>query len=521
MLKVIVFIVAGGFFLPRPAPAQFLDEIGMTLLWATTTNLNGTGIRVAHPEDGADAQDAQAWEVDPAQVGQPASRFTYASAAGSVNIFPNALGTNSYHGVYAGQKFYGIPYGSATNVAHVDNFESHFFYNDYIASNQVALNDAVVNQSYSFGVLFATDQQQVDSRFDDYAAKFKTLFISAADNGDGVHAPATCYNGIGVGAYHGFSSIGPTIDNGRCKPDLCAPDYVTSFSTPQVAGAAAVLLQAALRGDGGNDTNSAADIRTLKALLLNGAVKPAGWTNGSATPLDARYGAGIVNVFNSYRQLIGGKQSYSVSNLISAGGPHPPAGGTGTVPVLNGWDFNTNTSSSDITSRDGVNHYYFNATNSPDNYLCTATLVWNRQLSQTNINHLALFLYNCADSNLVAFSASPVDNVEHLCVPRLAPGRYDLQVWKAGSPGMVSAAEPYALAFAFTQTALTAVRSGGNLWLKWPAYPAGLRVEAGTDLTTTNGWDTGALPLPAYTNGQNVIQLQAGATAQFFRLRQP
>ena len=123
-----------------------------------------------------------------------------------------------------------------------------------------------------------------------------------------VNPPATCYNGIGVGAYGGSSSIGPTLDNGRAKPDITAPGLrTTSFSTPQVAGAAAVLMQAGLRGDGGGDTNSAADIRTVKALLLNGAIKPADWTNHAASPLDTRYGAGVLNVFNSYKQLAGGK----------------------------------------------------------------------------------------------------------------------------------------------------------------------------------------------------------------------
>ena len=66
-------------------------------------------------------------------------------------------------------------------------------------------------------------------------------------------------------------------------------------------------MQAALRGDGGSDTNSAADMRTIKALLLNGAIKPADWTNNPPSPLDTRYGAGVLNVFNSYEQLAGGK----------------------------------------------------------------------------------------------------------------------------------------------------------------------------------------------------------------------
>src|SRR5204862_3877198 len=98
-------------------------------------------------------------------------------------------------------------------------------------------------------------------------------------NGGSVQSPSTAYNGISVGAFGGSSSVGPTL-NGRCKPDLTAPEGLTSFSTPQVAGAAAILLQAAARGDGGSgSTTDLSDIRMVKALLLNAAQKPAAWTN--------------------------------------------------------------------------------------------------------------------------------------------------------------------------------------------------------------------------------------------------
>jgi len=103
---------------------------------------------------------------------------------------------------------------------------------------------------------------------------------------------------------------------------------VTSISTPQVAGAAADLMQAALRGDGGSNTNAAFDMRTIKALLLNGAVKPLGWTNSNSSPLDARYGAGVVNVFNAYEQLAGGKHGFIASTTVGTGGAHPPTGAT-------------------------------------------------------------------------------------------------------------------------------------------------------------------------------------------------
>jgi hypothetical protein len=190
--------------------------------------------------------------------------------------------------------------------------------------------------------------------------------------------------------------------------------------------------------------------------------------------------------------------------------------------VLSGWDFNTNTSSTS-PARDHVNHYFFNVSNNVTaaTFTATATLVWNRQQNQTDINNLDLFLYNCANSNLVMCSTSLVDNVEHVFVPKLAAGRYDLQVWKAGGTGIVSTAEPYALAFAFTSPTLALAKAGTNLNLTWPFYPAGFVVEANTNLLLSGGWNTNQLSPPVFTNGQNTLLLNATNAAQFFRLRQP
>ena len=528
----VILLVAAAVFPWGPvARAQSLDIIGVNLLRLATTNLDGAGIRVAQPEANTDANtnDPSAFEVNPAAVGQPAGLFTFASGAGSATSFPNAVGNESSHADQVGGNFYGIPNGVATNVAQVDNWDADYFVNTCIFSNLLVLDDLVVNQSFTFGPLSVADQESVDSAYDDYAAAYGTVFVSAANNLGNyptVCAPGTSYNCISVGAYANGTygnSIGPTTDNGRCKPDITALSGVTSFSTPQVAGAVAVLMQAALRGDGGGDTNAAGDPRVIKAVLLNGAVKPVGWTNGTASPLDARYGAGVLNVFNSYEELAGGKHGYVASRTTDIlGGAHPPDGGTGTVGVLSGWDFNTNSSG---TSSDTVNHYYFNVTNglAGARFVATATLVWNRQQNQTNINHLDLFLYNCANSNLVMCSTSLVDNVEHIFVPQLAPGRYDLQVWKAGGVpvlNIVSAAEPYALAFSFTAPALTLTGAGSNLLARWPVYPAGFGVEAATDLTLQD-WSTNNLPAASVTNSMNTLTLSPTNAMQFFRLRSP
>ncbi len=255
---------------------------------------------------------------------------------------------------------------------------------------------------------------------------------------------------------------------------------------------------------------------------MNGAVKPLDWTNAAPSPLDTRYGAGVLNVLNAYEQLAGGKHGFVQTTTVSLGGAHPPAGATGSVAVLSGWDFNTN--SSGITS-DTVNHYYFNVTNPPvaAAFTATATLVWNRQKNLTGINNLKLFLYNCANSNLVAGSTSLVDNVQHIYVPRLAQARYDLQVWKAGgTPGgsIVSAAEAYALAFQFVPQPVLTFSGGAIPMLTWPVYPAGFELESTTNLISA-AWTTNDLPPPDITNGSNIVLLNATNACQFFRLSTP
>ena len=526
--KTILLTILAALFIQPVSGAEFLDAIGMTVLRATTTNLNGSSVRVGLVE-AAFAGTPPFWEANPGVVGQPTNLFTFFYSASpyttiaSSTVFTNSLGAESVHADYVANNFFGIPGGVATNVFHVNHYEANGFIEYYVVGNRT-FAERIVNQSFTFG----TNDESVNQIYDDYAAAHKVLFVSGAGfPGATTWTPGTIYNGIGVGVYgpnnYYNSSYGPTA-NGRSKPDLCTPaaqDGVTSYSTPQVSGAAALLLQAGARGDGGSDTNSATDIRTLKALLLNGALKPVDWTNSAAAPLHTIYGAGVLNVFNSYRQLAGGKQNYTATNQVSAGGAHPPVVTNGAISVLSGWNFCTN-SSSPSPARDTIHHYFFNVTNSAADlkFKLTATLVWNRQSGQTAINNLGLFLYDAANNNLVLCSTSLVDNVEHIYITNLAAGRYDLQVWKAGGAGIVSAAEPYALAWEIFSERINLIRSGTNTTLTWPVYPAGFALEATTNLLAAN-WSTNGIPPVSITNGLNSIPLNMTNETQFFRLRWP
>jgi hypothetical protein len=498
------FVLAGGRALPSD-----LDTVGATLLQGLVTNLDGSGIAVLQPEAGAGT--ATNWQVDPSVLGQPGAAFTYSASAGSTNRFPNSLGASSGHAGAVAENFHAV----AAGAPRLDNCEANYFYSFVVEPLAAKFADPLANQSFTFGNVSVSSQQAIDWNFDNYASQYNTLFISAANNGGAVSPPGTSYNCIGVGAYGGSSSVGPTIDNGRAKPDLTAPGSSTSFSTPLVTGAAALLQQAGLRGDGG-DTNSAVDMRVTKALLLNGAIKPADWTNQAPSPLDARYGAGVLNVFNSYQQLAAGKHAFSVATFCATNTTPDPAGEGNAINVLSGWDFNTNAS---VAASNGVNHYYFNVTNgvAGSTFTATATLVWNRHLRTVGINNLDLFLYAAGSGALVACSTSLVDNVEHVYLPRLPQGSYDLQVVKNGGV-MISATEPYALAFEFFSTPLNVAASAAGTVLTWPVYPAGFTLQTASGLASPPVWISLTNLVPVVTNGQNCVVLPATDGIQIFRL---
>ncbi|MDB6066173.1 MAG: Fibronectin type domain protein [Pedosphaera sp.] len=497
------------------APASTFDTIGLTLLRNVTLGLDGTDIPVAQVE-----ANTPAWQVNPAANGVALAMtpFTYYASNATTIVFPNPIGAESVHGDHVAAVFYGLPGGVLTNVPQVDNYEAGYFFFTVVPW-LVPVSDPVVNQSFNVTGITAMQQQIYDTYYDNYAAQAGTLFVSAVGNGGPVNPPSTCYNGIAVGAYNGATSTGPTPDNARAKPDISAPADATSFSTPLVSGAAALLIQAGTRGDGGSDLNAATDIRTIKALLLNGAVKPADWSAPSPSPLDPVYGAGVLNIFNSYKQLTGGKRGFTVSTTVPLGAAHPPAAATGTVSVLSGWDFNNTTSTA---TNDGINHYYFNLTNAAGQgaFTGTMTLAWNRQPGKSYPNNLDLFLYNTTSGALVGVSTSRVDNVEHIYISQLPQGRYDLQVLKHGGLS-VSATETYALAFEYFALPLTITPSGNNTaTLTWPIYPAGFILESTPNLVTPISWSP-VNTTPIIINNQNTVVIDTTPANRFYRVRRP
>ena len=478
--------------LPLAAGTSFNStqtQIGLPQLLTANGTLSGAGVTVAQVE--APLSGGDYFEPTISQTGESPLIFTFVNGSDVVSTSQNTS-EESAHATIVAQLFYGTSGGISPGISQIYVYDANEAYLT-MAQGQTLIPTgdttapAVVNQSFVFPGESTYGIQYLDSLYDTYAAEHNTLFVSAIGDGGSSYAtstspvsyvnpPADAYNGIGVAALNGGSGVGPAYD-GRSKPDITAPGTYTSYTTPIVSGAATLLIQAGNEGIGGSGTQTAAtDIRTVKALLLNGAVKPAGWTNSytdtngtiaynaaanfTTTPLDPRYGAGVVNVYNSYEQLAGGEHRYSAATTQALNAAPQFVNSASTQASLVGWNLAAITSS---TTSQAAEHYIFDLPGTGSNsYDLTATLAWDRQANQTAINNLSLYLLNSSGTE-VAGSYSTIDNVQQISVSNLTPGTYDLQVIKLGGTSIVSAAETYALAYNFVDPAGPVSNGGGTL----------------------------------------------------------
>lgn len=429
-------------------------EIGLTALLAIKPTLLGTGVNVAQIEADSTNTSTNGWGYEPAPE-TSASKITYygfePSGETSTGAYTSPLPFPSYNPLYASGHativaniFYNGAGTVSPDVSKIGSYDAWSFWN-YVVMPLNATQYSIFNQSFAYTGSSAGQLDNYNYGYDQYINKFNTVIVSAVGDGastvtgtpaptNQINAPATCYNGIGVGAFNGNTGIGPTYD-GRCKPDITSPGGETSFSTPVVAGCCAILKQVLPDSDS----------RLVKALIMNGAVKTSGWKkeNGSTQPLDYTMGAGVVNILNSYNLAVSPKlnvSSTSYNNTTSIENPN--------LGQL-GWDFNTITS---LSTTLATNHYAFTIPiNSANNYNYQASimLVWNVQITTNGeaLNNLTLSLYNAAGV-LIAQSNSLKDNVQHIYVS-VPPGDYDLQVTKL-AVNQVSIKETYALSVSFT-----------------------------------------------------------------------
>jgi hypothetical protein len=449
-----------------------LVQIGVADLQQANSSIDGTGVTVAQVEASAGYYNPpgdpyaymSVFEPNPTNLNQSASKFTYIDYSPTPSTFSS--GQYSGHAEAVASLFYGnTGSGVATGVSGIDVYEADYYYYNVVANGIAPLGStsagvptnsspAVVNQSFIWESADASTIDEYNYGYDNYAATYNTLFVSAAGDGTTtsttpasyVNPPATAPNGISVGAL-GLPNV--------TGADITAPGGATSYTAPLVSGVAADLIQAGREGIGGAGTQTAAtDIRTVKALLFNGAVKPTGWANTSNTsggsPLDPVYGSGIVNAYNSYENLAGGEHAASTTTTQAAGSTVQFQLDKAAIEnSLVGWNLATITSSA---SQEAIDHYDFSMPQIGNNsYDLTATLVWNVHAGQTQMNDLNLYLLN-SSGQVVGQSISSNDNLQILALNGLTPGMYDLAVMKLGG-SFVTASETYALAWSIQDPA--------------------------------------------------------------------
>lgn len=437
-VRVVLTIVSIA-LLPCLAWSQTLfDQVGSTALQSRlgTGTPTGVGVIVMQGEALTGAN-----QYMPNTAGADFTGKTFVDRSGS--------GAISGHATTVASFFVGNNSGIARGITQINNYKvvgdlssGDWFGSTYLnfgAGLPVAEpTQRVQNHSWISTGAFDAEALEVHRRYDFALRRDNVLGFVGVNNGAGA-VPAllgNTYNGVAVGLTSANSSSGPSTGDvvGRSKPDIVAPLGATSFSTPVVAGAAAILVQTADQLGNSNANR----IETLKSVLLSGATKTEfsalaqPWTrtnNGSyVEPLDRRFGAGEVNVNYSHLILTAGQKN---GTDLGLDGPM-------------GWDFQT------LTTPSETRRYYINVP-AGLSVEFSATANWLRRITPTgtgsnvfatsdatlSVVELRLFNTNpdLSLAGLIDSSLSPVDNVQHLYRTDLVPGTtYALELTLAGLP---------------------------------------------------------------------------------------
>jgi hypothetical protein len=361
------------------------------------------------------------------------------------------FGVSNHAGTTVGRWYYGNFFGLAKGANEVTVYDANRWLPDQLqygaGSGDPAVQPFKVQSHAWVGSLQnTTNDLSALRRYDYVIDRDEVTAVVGANNNSSPPSPtqahpnlfAHSYNAIVVGrtdSAHSRGTASSLYGPGRYRPDIVSPAGVTSAATGQISSAATLIRDVAV----GTDADRS---ETTKAILMAGATKQEfaafvepttsvanPWNRTSTRPLDDIFGAGELNVFNSYLMTVGGR---------TAGSTVP--GSTSTVDNF-GWDYQ------DRKSQPGVGDIYYNF-QIPAGSTATELsimLAWNVKITDTNpgapfnptdsLQNLDLRLYNSTSSFLgsqVDQSVSTVDNVEHIYQTNLGPGTYTLAVSGAG-----------------------------------------------------------------------------------------
>ena len=399
--------------LPGVLLADYKDQIGYTQL-ADELGANvptGSGIWACQVEAGTGA-------YVPDSESFPDKSFHLKS--GASEPFAHATTVGSY--------YYGAN-SIAPGITDVDCWRaSHWVGPGFLktSSDSEPIVETCRVQNHSW-IGSSVDAREELRRFDYAIDRDGFMAVVGVNNGSGTFIPQLMphsYNSIAVGLTNGNHSRGlTTFDQaGRVKPEIVAPLSYTSYASPVVSAAAALLLETADGDEALADARHNSEV--TKAILLAGATKEefGDWDRTVTRPLDKVYGAGELNIYSSFHILTAGRQPPGQAN---------PAG-------TSAWDF------AGISTDEQTSLYFLEV---PEGHVLrelSAILTWNRIVESghpskvlwgdptAEVANLDMRLYTLSgfgSGEHLDASESPVDNIEHIYWPmNLAAGWYILEV---------------------------------------------------------------------------------------------
>ena len=391
--------------------ADWQDDIGWTKLKAEMGDLleDGTGLSVVQVE----APSGDAYLPDTSLDDFLGKTFIDGTATNA---------GSSSHSTGVARNFFSRSRSIAPGIMQITGYDA----NDYLdrvlghgsGADPLPQGFDVGNHSYVGNLSDKVAAQDILQRFDFIIDRDNTVMTVGVNNGSTKKTPhllAHSYNAIAVGRLSGDHSRGATTfyGVGRYKPDIVAGDSATSFTAPRVAGAAAILKQAAA---GTNGTQAVA----IRSLLFAGATKDefSDWTRASSQPIDEVFGFGELNIYNSYHILEAGEFNGAIN---------PFGNSVGRV----GWD---------LGSANGVDNLFYEFEVNEANPIVdlSVALTWNIKVidsddstdifnASTELANLDLALLD-PSGNVLDESISTVSNSEHIFLNELGPGLYRLRV---------------------------------------------------------------------------------------------
>lgn len=400
----------------------YKDDIGWTALQLELDSqmLTGAGVTLSHVE----AVSGGNYAPNPASF--PGKTFTYPGGT------PSGY---SSHAANVGSYIYGAS-GVAPGITQITSFEANsWFQNGFLRSNssfhpREETRD-IANHSWIGSTGSSETDQTILQRLDYTIVRDDYLAVVGVNNGSVSSVPhllSSAYNVLSVGVSSGNHSTGttPVDEPGRVRPHIVAPASATSWGTAMVSGAGALLIEKARSAP---EFANAERSVVLRALLMAGATKEGeefgnNWERTPTRPLDDHYGAGELNIYNSYQILAGGEAA---------------AGADATWGIRH-WDY--------ANSGDASTTYFLEIPFGYQVEQFSIMLVWDRIITPgssllwgspgISLTDLNLYFYEAPGmvlGGLIDYSISTNENLEHIYLTSpLTAGTYAIVVENFAGP---------------------------------------------------------------------------------------